>query len=854
MYRSLRFQIALNVMAVVAAISAVIAEYSYDASSAVLGIILTLILIVTAAISFGRSGQKLPVAIRWFLNSVIFICILGFLAVLLLGRHGGFAARAFSMAHFTLVIVSCKFIQAYRTKDYSQILIMSLLLMVVSATTCGSVLLVVPFLAYMLLGGYCLILYQLQQQVDIVCASRFVGITPTPDDLDRLAGTTRKYWTSLGHVRFSLACLVMLTFASLLAIVVFFVFPRLESGSLFGGRFNSSSVSGFSDRIELGGIDKNQALRQVVARMSIDSGNESKILTGYNRPIYLRCLSFDIYRQIDNEDGNSEWQRSYLGYVFEKTMSTKTNDYSEKTIEQNIVLGQQDSRYVPCIYPVASIEGNSTVSFSANLLDRTVSYRQMQSAAPIEYTARSFLELSDETSFNWFRRQMMLLGPYWSNYSSSVFGISNELHKLAHSIAGDLAERRQELAKIQSAAHSKWQRQYRKEAGSYHWHIFWALHQLQRETNQPNTINKRQLELAGEVYDASLELAKLDRQIAGRVVGYLRKNYTYSTDPPETPEPKIDDDGEYIYIDPIEVFLAKHGNGGNCEYFASATAILCRALGLKVRMAVGYLTDEYVPELDYYIVRQSDAHSWAELYTADRDWMIYEATPAGDEPIRQAERSYLAHLQYRLSNYLEDLQCRWLRFTASGKADESLVWAESIGDWLEGLQTAPAEDDGKGVTQALYRWFTLRDEEPFYCLALRWMIFFFSVINIGIGIREFFAWSIPKFLRWQIFRRNIYIYSQESVTFYRRMLETLNEIEINKPAGQTPREFAMCVMGYDKAFEPVGNLSELYYRVRFGGMSLDEKGCQAVEDALRQLAVIVTSVRKTASRPWPWQE
>ena len=64
MNRSLRFQISLNLMAVVASFTVVLAEYSYDPSSAVIALGLTIILLITEIISFSRSGQKLPRPIR----------------------------------------------------------------------------------------------------------------------------------------------------------------------------------------------------------------------------------------------------------------------------------------------------------------------------------------------------------------------------------------------------------------------------------------------------------------------------------------------------------------------------------------------------------------------------------------------------------------------------------------------------------------------------------------------------------------------------------------------------------------------------------------------------------------------
>jgi transglutaminase-like putative cysteine protease len=58
---------------------------------------------------------------------------------------------------------------------------------------------------------------------------------------------------------------------------------------------------------------------------------------------------------------------------------------------------------------------------------------------------------------------------------------------------------------------------------------------------------------------------------------------------------------------------------GFCEHFASAFAILMREEGIPTRLVVGYLGAEYSPYTDHYIVSQSNAHAWDEVWFPAKD-------------------------------------------------------------------------------------------------------------------------------------------------------------------------------------------------------------------------------------------
>ncbi|MGC9007083.1 MAG: transglutaminaseTgpA domain-containing protein [Sulfurihydrogenibium sp.] len=76
---------------------------------------------------------------------------------------------------------------------------------------------------------------------------------------------------------------------------------------------------------------------------------------------------------------------------------------------------------------------------------------------------------------------------------------------------------------------------------------------------------------------------------------------------------------------PLEDFLFKYKKG-NCEFFASAMAVLLRVNGIPSRLVVGYKTTDYNTTGGYYIFREKDAHVWVEAYI-DGQWIKYDPTP-----------------------------------------------------------------------------------------------------------------------------------------------------------------------------------------------------------------------------------
>src|SRR5213079_3163916 len=87
--------------------------------------------------------------------------------------------------------------------------------------------------------------------------------------------------------------------------------------------------------------------------------------------------------------------------------------------------------------------------------------------------------------------------------------------------------------------------------------------------------------------------------------------------------------------DPLADFLF-NVKVGHCEYFATAMAVMLRTRGIGSRVVNGFLPGEYNQAAGAFTVRQSDAHSWVEVYFPQADsWITFDPTPPAGRTARE---------------------------------------------------------------------------------------------------------------------------------------------------------------------------------------------------------------------------
>ena len=65
---------------------------------------------------------------------------------------------------------------------------------------------------------------------------------------------------------------------------------------------------------------------------------------------------------------------------------------------------------------------------------------------------------------------------------------------------------------------------------------------------------------------------------------------------------------------------------GFCEHMASAFAVLMRAAGVPERIVTGYQGGQLNAVDNFWVVRQSDAHAWTEVWLAGQGWVRVDPT------------------------------------------------------------------------------------------------------------------------------------------------------------------------------------------------------------------------------------
>src|SRR5438128_805022 len=111
-------------------------------------------------------------------------------------------------------------------------------------------------------------------------------------------------------------------------------------------------------------------------------------------------------------------------------------------------------------------------------------------------------------------------------------------------------------------------------------------------------------------------------------------------------------------------------------------AVMLRTHGIAARVVNGFLPGEYNEAAGAYTVRQSDAHSWVEVYFPEtRSWVTFDPTPPAGRAARV--RTGLAGA---LSKYSEALELMWFQYVVGYDKQEQRSLATSLRKDLSDLR------------------------------------------------------------------------------------------------------------------------------------------------------------------------
>ncbi|NDI34997.1 transglutaminase-like domain-containing protein [Chengkuizengella sediminis] len=105
---------------------------------------------------------------------------------------------------------------------------------------------------------------------------------------------------------------------------------------------------------------------------------------------------------------------------------------------------------------------------------------------------------------------------------------------------------------------------------------------------------------------------------------YLKENYEYNLEKTVIPAANEDFVDHFLFEQKL----------GYCDHFSTSMVVMLRSIGIPARWVKGFAPGELQNTnvqlnggLKEYIVRNSDAHSWAEAYIEGIGWIPFEPTP-----------------------------------------------------------------------------------------------------------------------------------------------------------------------------------------------------------------------------------
>ncbi len=141
---------------------------------------------------------------------------------------------------------------------------------------------------------------------------------------------------------------------------------------------------------------------------------------------------------------------------------------------------------------------------------------------------------------------------------------------------------------------------------------------LQDDLDLPSGANPRMLDWAARL--RAQAPAAAPQELAAALMQHIRDGgFVYTL----TPGVYAEDGG----LDAIDEFWLDRKQGF-CEHYAAAFVVAMRAMGVPARVVTGYQGADAETVDGYSIVRQSNAHAWAEYWQAGRGWVRADPTAA----------------------------------------------------------------------------------------------------------------------------------------------------------------------------------------------------------------------------------
>lgn len=466
----------------------------------------------------------------------------------------------FPIGNFLVILQLIKLFELRGNRDYAQLLVLSVLLMVSAIISTASLTFGILFLCYVLLSPYAALLFHLKVETDH--AKRQMGLDERQADPLTLRQDQRFLNRSMTRLTAMVAAV-----AIVMAIVVFLFFPRVPGSSLITWQFRPAmAATGMSEQMSMQSVTRVQQNNTEIGSVYVSHNGEP--VTGGE--LYFRGNVYDVY------DGNAQsptrwsWQRAASPPVPSSMMTRISGEELQ--------------------FPHASIEGQ----------DEDV---WVQEFRPLKPTGVSFLLALDGAT------QISVTTPTRLAYlpQAGVIQLDSPMYRALNYRVQSTGQLVADPVPVPSLGDIIKARSL----------IDPRIAQYARRP-EVSGIDQRGRPLVTQGFRGMVGGRPNDEtaRIAANIEHHLQTQFTYTLDLANN-RPKDDVD------DPVVHFLYNSKTGW-CEHYAYAMTLMCQSLGMNARLVSGYKVDEYNAMGGYFILRQNQAHAWVEVLIKKGSGLAWE--------------------------------------------------------------------------------------------------------------------------------------------------------------------------------------------------------------------------------------
>ncbi len=288
-----------------------------------------------------------------------------------------------------------------------------------------------------------------------------------------------------------------------------------------------------------------------------------------------------------------------------------------------------------------------------------------------------------------------------------------------------------------------------------------------------------------------------DRAVVQQALDYFRSQpFVYTLQPP------------LLGDDPVDEFLFETRRGF-CEHYAAAFVVLMRSAGVPARVVTGYQGGEYNPVGDYWLIRQADAHAWAEVWLPAAGWLRVDPTAAVaperiEHPLDLDLQAAGTPARFRLlETGLLVRSWRRLQFAVDAVNNHWNQWVLSYGPQRQ-LELLAA----LGFRQASWREMALT------------LLLLIGGCLLGIALWMLLRTPGP---------------SDPVLQAWQRYCKHLARLNIRRGASEGPRDFARrAIAAHPELAAQVCSITELYIRLRYGKPLQDSHEVKQLQQLVRR--------------------